>query len=51
LRNTAEYLALDEYGVDHLANVVNRGVIDDLDSADLGLHLDLAYVAATRKIR
>ena len=39
-------LAVDQQRVDRPAHVVDRAVADDLDRAGLGVHLDLADVAA-----
>ena len=41
-------LALDQQRVDHVADIVDRGVADDLDLAGVGVDLDLADVAAVR---
>ena len=48
LHDAAMELALDQQRVDHVADIVNRGVADEAHLAGVGVDLDLADVAAVR---
>ena len=49
LGDAAMHLALDDHRIDHRAEIVDRGPVDDLGRAGLGVDLDLADVAAGRE--
>ena len=48
LHDAAMQLAVDQHRIDDGAEVVDRGVLHDLDVAGVGIDLDLADVAAVR---
>ena len=49
LGEAAVHLALDDQRVDDLADVVDAGVVADLDLTGLGVDLDRAQVGAVRE--
>ena len=49
LRNAAMHLAFEQHRIDHHAEVVDRGVTEQIDMTGFGIDLDFAYMAAGGK--